>query len=239
MNKLSRFNVSIEDDYSDPFDKPKVGDWIECLSDVGSVTNSPWTHEILSINENGFLMSDDSGNRYQIPEDMFTKTYTSENGNKVFVVEKEKPIIVLEGFEDPEDHAYFTLGIEADFINPFAEIITMETQQIEEAIKKKIFESVFLFKPTKPNLFSLGEAAVKASKAPEKTIFILNERDLDALGDEANVARNVITMLKDQKVGIFNNMAEAKSFVQKQLSGDLIQQPEQEIVDVKDLKDTV
>lgn len=150
-----------------------------------------------------------------------------------------RPIINLEGFEDPYDHAVFTLGLEADFINPFAEIVTMETQQIEESIKKKIFETVFLFKPTKPNMFSLGEAAIKASNAPEKTIFIINETDLDALGDEANVARNVVTMLKDQKVGIFSNMAEAKSFVEKQLTGNLVQGQSQDIVDVKDLKDTV
>lgn len=265
MSKIDRFKTfSLEADVVDvdaanaetennesaivePSPTPVVGDLIECLIDVGNVDNSPWTQEVIEVTETGYKTGDNSGKVYEIPQEAFTRQYTSESGKVVFVVEdkistesvKERPLINLEGFEDPEDHALFTLGLEADFINPHAEIITMETQQIEEEIKKRLFETVFLFTPTKPNIFSLGQHAIQASNAPEKTIFIINERDLDVLGDEANVARNVITMLKDQKVGIFSNMAEAKTYVQKQLSGDLIEDPEPEVVDVDALKDSV
>lgn len=149
------------------------------------------------------------------------------------------PLICLEGFDDPVDHALFTLGIEADFYNPHAEIITIESQQQDEELKKRLFTSVFLFKPTKPGIFALGNAALKVNNSPEKTIFIINEKDLDGLGDEANEARNVVTMLKGQKVGIFNNMAEAKDHIRKQLTGDLSAQVPTEVVDVDQLKDTV
>lgn len=232
---------------AEPSPTPVVGDLIECLIDVGNVDNSPWTQEVIEVTDTGYKTGDDSGKIYEIPQESFSRQYVTDSGKKVFVVDNEVsveaipelPFICLEGFTDPVDHAFFTLGLEANFYNPHAEIITMETQQIEEAIKKKLFETVVLFAPTKPGIFALGEAATKATSHPEKTIFIINERDLDTLGDEANAARNVITMLKDQKVGIFTNLAEAKSFVQKQITGDLVKSPEPEVVDVDDLQDTV
>lgn len=152
------------------------------------------------------------------------------------------PLIKLEGFEDPEDHALMTLGVDADFINPDAEIITIESQQIDEDIKKKVFQTVVNFKPTLPGIFLLNKAAIAASNAPEKTIFIINENDLNSLGDEANVARNVITMLKDQKVGIFTNIAEAKEFVNKQLNESVFisnKPSNDETIDVDKLKEII
>ena len=47
-------------------------------------------------------------------------------------------LIQLEGFEDPEDHALMTLGVDADFINSDAEIVTIESQQIDDEIKTQI-----------------------------------------------------------------------------------------------------
>lgn len=165
--------------------------------------------------------------------------FVTFNDPKPVEIKSKRFIVALEGFENPEDHAEFTLGLEADFYNPHAEIITMETQQMEEDLRNNLFKSVFLFAPTKPGIFALGQAALKSKNAPEKTIFIINEKDLDALGDEANEARNVITMLKGQKVGIFNNMAEAKDHVNRQLQNNMIANPEQDVLEIDELKDTV
>lgn len=162
----------------------------------------------------------------QLPEGVLVEAYT-------------RPIICLEGFECPEAHAEFTLGVEADFYNPHAEIVTMETMQMDEELKKRFYETVFMFAPSKPGIFALGEAAVKASNHPEKTIFIISEQDLTDLKEESHVARNIITMLKDQKVGIFSNIAEAKEHVTKQLTGDLVAKPVPETMDVDKLEEIV
>lgn len=75
---------------------PKVGDYIECRKDVGNITNSPWTQEVLEITEEGYKVSDNSGMYYKIDDSEFNSQYVTEAGNRVFVVCDDKVI----GMED-------------------------------------------------------------------------------------------------------------------------------------------
>ena len=174
------------------------------------------------------------------------KTYRFSSFGSNSLPKKERfanalPLIQLEGFEDQKT-TFNDFRVDADFINSDAEIVTIESQQIDDEIKKRYFRRFVNFKPTLPGIFLLNKAAIAASNAPEKTIFIINENDLNSLGDETNVARNVITMLKDQKVGIFTNIAEAKEFVNKQLNESMFisnKPSNDETVDVDKLKEII
>ena len=68
---------------------PKVGDYIECLIDIGNVTNSPWTSNVIEVTDQGYKVDYNDGDTvYEIPDDAFTDQY-ERNGKLFFVVDKE------------------------------------------------------------------------------------------------------------------------------------------------------
>lgn len=88
---------------------PSVGDWIECLADVGSVTCAPFVAEVLATPKPGaYVTSYNEGETYLIPDDAFTSIYTSSaTGNRIFRIgrlEAAQGATVFDSVhEDPAD----------------------------------------------------------------------------------------------------------------------------------------
>lgn len=138
-------------------------------------------------------------------------------------IKAKQPIIVMEGFSDPADVAWMSLSLEG------VKVISTETQQIDEELVKEVVQSIFLFDNSKPDIFTLGSKMIEASKEPERTIFILKEEDLDCLGEDAAPTKNIVTILRNQKVGIFNTIDEAKDHIQSQLNADPLKENEENV----------
>ena len=133
------------------------------------------------------------------------------------------PVIRMEGFTDPADVAWMSLSLEG------VKVISTETQQIDDEMLKEVVQSIFLFDNSKADIFTLGSKMIEASKEPERTIFILKEEDLDCLGEDAAPTKNIITVLRNQKVGIFNTIDEAKEHIQSQLNSGQLEEKESNI----------
>lgn len=144
----------------------------------------------------------------------------------------ERKIFSLEGFEDPLDAALIMSGVDADFINPHAEVITMETQQMDEALLNKNVQSIFYFNNVKNNVFTLAEALVKDVRKPEKTIFIIKEKDIEKLNDAGDTPDTVISFLKNNAGGVFTTINEAKDHILQAINSNA---EEQGVVSVSDV----
>ena len=65
---------------------PKVGNIIECLGDVGNVTNSPWTGTILKIEKvDHYRVSTDNGEfLYYIPNKCLMDSWVGKKSGKTY-----------------------------------------------------------------------------------------------------------------------------------------------------------
>jgi len=126
---------------------------------------------------------------------------------------KPKMKIAMFGFEDHTKAAEFMVGLEAIFLNHDAEIVTMESQQIDEAMKEEIVQSVFLFHPYKNNLFNMGVDIVKNVTRPERTVFIIEEQDIEHIENQGESVDNIVLLIKGQNMSVVNTIADAKKCV--------------------------